>query len=149
MVFVAGRVGKANSKKINKKDGSQTTVLDFSVAESIRDSKAEKGRRTLWYSSAIFGKYAEAMAPYIIKGALLQISGDLKLVQFPRKDGGYGVDLQIENPSISLLGGGKREDATPAEAGVSTGGDEFVASADVDAGGLPFLEVPEGEIPFN
>ncbi len=139
MVVVAGNVGSAEAKTINTKNG-ETTVLNFTVAENLRGRDGEK--RTNWYRAAIFGRFAEAMKPYIVKGTTLQVSGDLLVRQYDRRDGGTGIELDVENPSITLLGGNRESGEQKAERPAEQ------SKPPVDEG---FINVPDGmdvSIPF-
>jgi len=145
MIFVAGNVGNADYKTFTKKNGENSTVLNFSVAENILDGKDESGKnktRTNWYRVSIFGKYADAMQAHITKGKVVQVTGNLRVRQYETKDGGIGVELNIDNPNVSLLGGGKSDNNNSDNAAPAP------AAAPVDEG---FVNVPDGiedEIPF-
>ncbi len=141
MVAIAGNVGSADVKKINGKNG-ETTVLDFSVAENLRTPKGDK--ITNWYRVSIFGKYAETMAKYIVKGTVVQVYGDLNPRLFDKRDGGQGLSLDIMNPVISLLGGSKGGDA--GNAGGEAAKTPAPAAGDDDG----FVTIPDGvtELPF-
>ncbi len=140
MVFVAGRVGRVEKRTINSKNG-ETSVLNISIAENVRDAREESGKRTNWYHTAIFGKYADTMAKYVEKGTLIQASGDLRIREYSTKDGGSGVSVEIDNPALSLLGGGKKDDAQGGQ-----------AASPANTADDSFINVPDGmdtEIPFN
>jgi len=141
MIYVAGNVGNTDKREIDSKKG-KLTVLNFSIAENLPAGKDESGKtktRTNWYRVSIFGKYADAMAPYITKGSIVSVSGDLSVSEYKKKDGGTGFEMNIENPRVSLLGNrvAKGETTAPASA----------TDSSADSG---FIEVPDGvdEIPF-
>lgn len=71
MLMIAGNVG--NVKEI--KDVGGDKVLNFSVAvDNGKDKNGEK-REATWFDCALWGKRAEALAPYIAKGSKLALSG--------------------------------------------------------------------------
>ncbi len=135
MLTVAGNVGNAEYKTINTSKG-ESTVLNFSVAENFRDSKGEK--KTNWYRTAIFGRFADSMKDYIKKGTIVQVSGTLDVRQYDRKDGGAGVELNILNPSLTLLGGNKDNNTASQSASASQPVDDFVNVPDGLNEELPF-----------
>jgi single-strand DNA-binding protein len=71
MLMIAGNVGSV--KEIKEVGGDK--VLNFSVAvDNGKDKHGEK-RDATWYDCALWGKRAEALAPYIAKGSKLALSG--------------------------------------------------------------------------
>lgn len=57
--------------------------------------KGQDGKRpSQWYEAVLWGKQAEALAPYLLKGKQVFFSGnDLHVEQFEKRDGTQGVKL--------------------------------------------------------
>ena len=89
------------------------SVVSFSVA--VKSGYGDKAQTT-WVNCAMFGKRGEAVLPYLGKGQLVGISGEVTLRKYERKDGGEGVSLDVRVNDLTLLGGKKdSEQSAPAE----------------------------------
>jgi len=71
MLTIAGNVG--NVKDLKEVGGEK--VLNFSVAVDNGKDKSGEKREATWFDCALWGKRAEALAPYIAKGSKLALSG--------------------------------------------------------------------------
>lgn len=82
----------------------QSFVCNFAVAvtEGYGDRK-----RTHWVDCALWGKQAEAFAPYLVKGQQVAVSGEFGMKEASDK---YPASPTCRVQSISLVGG-KREAA--------------------------------------
>lgn len=70
-LIIAGNVG--NVKEVRDAGGDR--VLNFSIAvDNGKDKNGEK-REPTWFDCAVWGKRADALAPYIAKGSKLCVSG--------------------------------------------------------------------------
>jgi single-strand DNA-binding protein len=70
-LIIAGNVG--NVKEVRDAGGDR--VLNFSIAvDNGKDKNGEK-REPTWFDCALWGKRADALAPYIAKGSKLCVSG--------------------------------------------------------------------------
>jgi single-strand DNA-binding protein len=70
-IVVAGNIGKSAELRST---GSGEKVAGFSVA--VDDGFGDK-KRTLWFDVSIWGKRAETLAPMLVKGTKVCVSGDL------------------------------------------------------------------------
>jgi len=78
VITIAGTVGKdAEMKYLN--DG--TAIASFSVADSQGKDK------TVWWNASLFGKRAEALGQYILKGTKVTISGQVTEDSWTDKNG--------------------------------------------------------------
>lgn len=78
------------------------SVVSFSVA--VKSGYGDK-EKTTWANCAMFGKRGESVLPYLGKGQLVGISGEVTLRQYDTKDGGKGVSLDVRVNDLTLLGG--------------------------------------------
>lgn len=95
---------------------------------------------TNWLRVSAFGKRAEGLAKLeLTKGAHVAVTGELRVREYDRKDGGKGTSVEINATDIALLGGrpeGKREAApTRAKPQPESAGGGF---EDDDLDGIPF-----------
>lgn len=71
VLMIAGNVGSVKDVRAVGDD----KVLNFTVAvDNGKDKHGEK-REATWYDCALWGKRAEALAPYITKGSKLALNG--------------------------------------------------------------------------
>lgn len=96
-ITIAGQLGRdAELKFLPNGD----PILNFSVA----DSQGGKDRPTLWWACAIFGKRAESLAPYLLKGQTVTVSGALTKREW-EKDGVKREALDLRVADLALQGG--------------------------------------------
>lgn len=73
--------------------------------------KGQDGKKpTQWYEVALWGKQAEALAPYLLKGKQVFFTGtDLHVEQFQKNDGSQGVKLACRSTEIKFAYDGQGE----------------------------------------
>lgn len=85
--------------------------MSFSVA--VKSGYGEK-EATTWPKCTMFGKRGEGVFPYLKKGQLVGVSGELTLREYDKKDGsGKGSSLEVRVNDLTLLG--KKGDAPAQE----------------------------------
>lgn len=105
-ITVAGTLGRdAEIKHMANGDA----IASFSVADSQGKDKA-----TIWWNCSLFGKRAESLAPYLIKGGAVTVSGNVTEREWTDKDGQKRKSMDIRVNDLALQGG--RKDAAPAAA---------------------------------
>ena len=77
VICITGNLGKDAELKAMQ-DG--TPVLKFSVADSQGRDKP-----TIWWSADLFGKRAESLAPYLLKGQQVTVTGTLSEREYEGK----------------------------------------------------------------
>jgi single-strand DNA-binding protein len=88
-------------------------VASLSLAFTYR-VKGEKC--TQWVDGSLWGKRAEALGPYLLKGGLVAITlDDVHIETYRKGDGSEGVKLAGRVSDVELAGGGDRQEA-PAPA---------------------------------
>lgn len=89
---------------------SGTSVLEFSPAVDVGfgDKKT-----TLWPKCSLFGDRGPKVAPYLIKGQQVAVSGEVQMREWTDKDGGKRPSLEVRVNAVELIGG-KRDDAPAA-----------------------------------
>lgn len=79
---------------------SGDAICSFSVA--VRSGYGEK-EATTWVRATIFKKRAESLAPYLLKGQQVAVSGELTLREYETKEGkGHSLDVRVNE--IDLIG---------------------------------------------
>lgn len=91
-------------------------VASLSLAFSY-GRKGEDGRRpTQWVDGSLWGKRAEALAPYLLKGGLVVVSLEEVHSETYQGQNGEATKLVGRVADIELAGGGERQQSAPAQA---------------------------------
>ena len=105
-ITVAGTLGKDTEIR-NMPNGDP--VASFSVADSQGREKP-----TIWWNCQIFGKRAQALAPYLLKGQQVTVSGTVTEREWTDKDGGKRKSMDVRVNELALQGGRKDSAEAPA-----------------------------------
>ena len=90
-----------------------TPVCTFSLADSRVISKGKD--ETTWFRVTRFGKQAEVLAQYLLKGASVLVEGRLKPGDggnprvYQRKDGTWSASFDVTAENIQFVGNKKGE----------------------------------------
>lgn len=89
---------------------SGDAVVQFSVA--VKSGYGDKATTT-WARCAMWGKRGEAVAPYLTKGQLVGISGEVTLHEYTDKGGAKHSSLEVRVNDLTLLGKRDGEQSAP------------------------------------
>ena len=82
-----------------------TPVASLSLA---MDYRAGREKETQWVQGDLWGKMAEALAQYLVKGKLVCVTlDDVHIEEYPKRDGGTGTKLVGRVSKLELAGGGR------------------------------------------
>ena len=103
-----------------------TAVSKFSVAttETWNDKSGQRQERTEWHNIDLWGKQAETLTEYLVKGKQVYVEGRLQTDEYTDKDGVKRKSTRVRSDRVVLLGGGGggRGGASMARGGESMGG---------------------------
>jgi|TARA_R110000824_G_scaffold32908_1_gene106077 single-strand DNA-binding protein len=104
-VILIGNLGR--DAEINSTPNG-TPVANFSVATSERwtDKAGDKQEKTEWHRIVLWGKVAEALGKYLVKGKQVYIEGSLQTRKWEDKSGSQRTTTEVRAVQIRLLGGG-------------------------------------------
>lgn len=120
VITIAGIVGKdAEMRYMN--DG--TAIAGFSLADSQGKDK------TVWWNCNLFGKRAEALGQYILKGTKVTVSGQVTEESWTDKNGQERKTMKVRVNDVALQSKAQESHAAPAPA---------PAQADIDETDVPF-----------
>ena len=91
---------------------SGDSVVSFSVG--VKAGFGDKATTT-WANCSMFGKRGESVAPYLKKGALVGISGELNNREYQDKEGQKRYSLDVRVSDLTLLGGKQSGDSAPSQ----------------------------------
>lgn len=91
------------------------TVANLSLAFDYYDPKAEKKRSTTWIDAALWGRQAEALEQYLLKGTQVCVTvDDVHIEEYEGKNGtGHKLVGRVSNIKLA---GGRQEGAAPSSA---------------------------------
>ena len=132
-----------------------TPVASFSMAttERYNDRDGNKKEDTQWHNIVVWGKTAEAIHTYLVKGKQIYVEGKLQTRKWTDKEGKDRYTTEVRADRVVLLGGG-------GGAGAGAGGPRAAAPsrerygsapADMGDGGGDFSPVDtpnDDDIPF-
>ncbi len=87
---------------------AEQSVANFSIAvnEKYKDQET-----TIWVRCALWGKLADALGKYLVKGKQVMVAGPIKIEEYTVKDSGeVRRELSIRVNDLVLLGGGAKSD---------------------------------------
>lgn len=91
---------------------SGDSVFSFSVG--VKSGFGDKASTT-WAKCAMFGKRGESVAPYLKKGALVGISGEVNNREYQDKEGQKRYSLDVRVNDLTLLGGKPAGDSAQSQ----------------------------------
>lgn len=102
-VQLIGNLG--NAPEVRTLDGGKK-MARFSVAtnESYRNAKGEKITETQWHSLVAWGKVAEIVEKYLVKGKEVMIEGKLINRSYNDKEGNKKYITEVQVNEILMLG---------------------------------------------
>jgi len=115
-IVVVGNLGK--DAAVRQAAGS--TVANFSVAttERWKDREGVKKEKTEWHNIVLWGKAADAIGAYLLKGKQVLVEGRLQTRKWQDKEGKDRWTTEINADKVVLLdGGGERGRARDDDAG--------------------------------
>ena len=103
-VILVGNLGKDAEVRVTP--GGQT-VASFSIAttENWTSKEGEKKEQTEWHRIVLWGKTADSLQPYLVKGKQIYLEGRLQTRQW-EKEGQKHYTTEVKADKIVLLGGG-------------------------------------------
>jgi single-strand DNA-binding protein len=104
-ITVSGSLGKdAELKQMNSGD----YICNFSIADSMGRDKG-----TIWWNCTLFGKRAESLSQYLVKGQAVTVVGSIIEREWTDKSDNKRKSMDVRVNDIALQGG--RKDAEPQE----------------------------------
>jgi len=105
VITIAGQLGRDIELRYTP---AGKAVGTFSVADS-----QGKDKPTIWWRCQIWDKRAEALAPYLMKGQSVTVTGTMTEREYQDKDGTQKKAQEVRVTDVALMGG-KSEAPKPA-----------------------------------
>lgn len=107
-VFISGNLG--NDIKVTYTAGKGTPVGRFSVGVNEYNSQT-KQNETMWVNVTLWGRAAESLSPYLVKGTKVIVTGKLSIRKYKANDGTerYSTEVVADMVNGVELIGKKKE----------------------------------------
>lgn len=106
--IIVGNVGQTAELRYTP-SGEAVTGFSLATSEQWKDKQSgEKKEKTEWHRIQVWGKQAETLTPYLVKGKNLYVEGRLTTRKW-EKDGQTHYTTEIKADRIVLLGGVPRQ----------------------------------------
>ncbi len=152
--ILIGNLGKDAELRYTS-GGTPVASCRIATTERYNDREGNKKEDTQWHDIVIWGKTAEAIHTYLVKGKQIYVEGRLQTRKWTDKDGKDRYNTEVRADRVVLLGGGggagggsSMGGARPQSSRPAYGGS---APSDMGDGGGDFSPVDtpnDDDIPF-
>ena len=142
-VILVGNLGRDAELRYTP-GGSPVATINLATTEIWNDKAGQRQEKTEWHRVVIWGKTAESLSEYLVKGKQLYIEGRLQTRQWDDKDGNKRYTTEIKADRITLLGGGGRGAGMERSGGFERGTAPVAAGMDEP----PMEPITDDDIPF-
>jgi len=112
-VILLGRVGKDPEVR-SFDNGNKVANFSLATSETWKDKNGEKQESTEWHNVSVFGKLADIVESYVLKGQELYIEGKIKTRSWDDQNGDkkYTTEivLNVFGDKLQMIGGKKQDD---------------------------------------
>ena len=95
-ITIAGQLGKDSELRFLS---NGDPVCSFSVAD-----QQGKDKPTIWWNCSLFGKRAESLQQYLIKGQSVTVSGTISEREWTDKEGNKRKSMDVRVGDVALQG---------------------------------------------
>ena len=104
-VILVGNLGRDAELRYTP-GGAAVSKFSVATTEVWNDKSGQRQERTEWHNIDLWGKQAESLSGYLVKGKQVYVEGRLQTRQWDDKDGNKRYTTEIRSDRIVLLGGG-------------------------------------------
>ena len=146
-VILVGNLGRDAEVRYTK-GGSAVATLNMATTEVWNDrTSGQRQEKTEWHRVVVWGKQAETLSEYLLRGRQIYVEGRLQTRQWDDRDGNKRYTTEVRADRVVLLGGrgGESGRGREPDAGGPQPGDRHDQGA---PGPEPGGELSEDDIPF-
>ncbi len=103
-VILVGNLGRDVELRYTP-GGAAVSTLSLATTDVWTDKGGQRQEKTEWHRIVLWGKSAESLAEYLVKGRQIYVEGRLQTRQWDDKDGNKRYTTEIRADRIVLLGG--------------------------------------------
>jgi single-strand DNA-binding protein len=137
-VILVGNLGRDAELRYTPA-GAAVATLSLATTEVWNDKGGQRQEKTEWHRVVLWGKQAETLNEYLMKGKQIYVEGRLQTREWNDKDGNKRYTTEIRGDRVVLLGGGGGGGRREAPA---RGPQESVEAHE------PVVPVTDDDIPF-
>lgn len=104
-VILVGHLGR-NAEMKYTPGGAAVSKFSLATSETWTDKSGQKQEHTEWHNVDLWGKQAESLADYLVRGKQLYVEGRLQTDEYTDKDGVKRKATKVRCDRVVLLGGG-------------------------------------------
>jgi single-strand DNA-binding protein len=136
-VILVGNLGRDAEMRFTP-GGQPVATLNLATTEVWNDKEGQRQEKTEWHRVVLWGRQAETLAQYLVKGKQIYVEGRLQTRQWDDKDGNKRYTTEIKADRITLLGGGGGQRSAPMEREPAHAGAVHEGAGDVPEDDIPF-----------
>lgn len=136
-VILVGNLGRDVELRYTS-GGAAVAKLRLATTETWTDkSSGQRQERTEWHSVDLWGRQAETLQEYLLKGRQIYVEGTLRTRQWEDRDGNKRYTTDVRADRVVLLGGrgggsgGRREASDDRAPGPPEGGTSELTEDDI------------------
>ena len=144
-VLLLGRLGQDIELRYTP-NGDAVGNVTMATSETWKDkSTGERKEKTEWHRLVIWGRRAEGLKDYLLKGTQIYVEGRLQTRQWEAKDGGKRSTTEVKVDSIEFVGGARGTADRPAANNTTN---DYQAESAPKPDAVPPQELTDDDIPF-
>jgi len=103
-VILIGNLGRDIELRYTS-GGTAVATLNMATTDFWNDKSGQRQEKTEWHRIVLWGKTAESLAEYLLKGRQIYVEGRLQTRQWDDKDGNKRYTTEVRADRVVLLGG--------------------------------------------
>ena len=105
-VILVGNLGRDAELRYTP-SGAAVTKFSLATTEVWNDKAGQRQERTEWHNIDLWGKQAESLSEYLVKGKQVYVEGRLQTDEYTDKEGNKRKSTKVRCDRVVLLGGGR------------------------------------------
>jgi single-strand DNA-binding protein len=127
-VILVGNLGRDAELRYTP-GGAAVSKFSVATTEVWNDKSGQRQERTEWHNIDLWGKQAESLSEYLVKGKQVYVEGRLQTDEYTDKEGIKRRTTRVRCDRVVLLGGGGGRSAS-VDRGTDHGGAHAPAPAE-------------------
>jgi|SRR5581483_64754 len=142
-VILVGNLGRDAELRYTP-GGAAVSKFSIATTEVWTDKSGQRQERTEWHNIDLWGKQAESLSEYLVKGKQVYVEGRLQTDEYTDKEGVKRKSTKVRCERVVLLSGG----GAGRGAGASRGGHMEDAGGHTPAAADVAEPLTDDDIPF-
>ena len=143
-VILVGNLGRDAELRFTP-GGAPVAKFSIATTEVWNDKAGQRQERTEWHNVDLWGKPAESLKEYLVKGKQVYVEGRIQTDEYTDKDGIKRKSTKVRCDKVVLLGSGAGRGGGMSR---SSGGDDMGGHAGGPSHDAPDQPLTDDDIPF-